>query len=188
MPIPDRSPASLTPAQASLDELLERVRRGDEAALEEFRGVIAKGIRFFLSRELGAENLEERVDLTFRVVVQTLQRDEAGGADRLMGHVLDSIRAQVAAHTAKAPDRDANPQQAAAFRRQLECMRGILRAMSPRDREILRRFYLDEQTEEQICREMELAPSKLRLLKSRAAAWFVKAAGEEPGDASCKSA
>jgi hypothetical protein len=188
MPIPDRPPVSLGPAQASLDELVERVRCGEEAAIDELHGVIAKGIRFFLSRELGAENLEERVDLTFRVVVQTLRRDDAGGSDRLMGHVLDAIRARVAAHVGKTPDREAGPQQAMVFRRQLESMRGILRAMSPRDREILRRFYLDEQTEEQICSEMELAPSQLKLLKSRAAARFVKAAGEERVDTPCKSA
>ena len=184
MPIPDRPQAS----QASLDELVERVRRGEEAAVEELQGVIANGIRFFLSRELGEENLEERVDLTFRVVVQTLQRDETGGADRLMGHVLDSIRAQVSAHVGKAPDREGGSQQSITFRRQRESMRSVLRAMSPRDREILRRFYLDEQTEEQICGEMELNPVQFKLLKLRAAARFVKAAGEEPGDASCKSA
>ena len=188
MPIPDQPLVSPTPAHASLDELVDRVRRGEEAAIEELHGVIAKGIRFFLSRELGEESLEERVDLTFRVVVQTLRRDEVGGSDRLMGHVLDAIRAQVAAHIGKAPEREANPQQASTFRRQLESMRGILRAMSPRDREILRRFYLDEQTEEQICVEMELAPSQFKLLKSRAAARFVEAAGEERGDAECKSA
>jgi RNA polymerase sigma-70 factor, ECF subfamily len=188
MPTQDRHTASLTTAQGSLDELVERVRRSDETAIVELHGVIAKGIRFFLSRELGEENLEERVDLTFRVVVQTLQRSQAGGSDQLMGQVLDIIRAQVAAHIGKAQDPDANPEQAAAFRRQLESMRGILRALSRRDREILKRFYLDEQTEEQICNQMELAPSQFRLLKSRAAARFVEAAGKEPGDASCKSA
>ena len=188
MPNPDRHPVSLIPAEASLDELVERVRRGEEAAVEELHGVITQGIRFFLSRELGEENLEERVDLTFRVVVQTLQRDEAGGADRLMGHVLDAIRAQVAAHAGTTRDREANPQQTVAFRRQLESMRGVLRSMSARDREILRRFYLDEQTEEQICSQMELNPVQFRLLKLRAAARFVKAAGEERGGASCKSA
>ena len=67
-------------------------------------------------------------------------------------------------------------------------MRGLLRTISPRDREILKRFYLDEQTEEQICGQMELTRSQFRLLKSRAAARFVKAAGEERGDAPCKSA
>ncbi len=188
MPIPDRGPASLTPARASLDELVQRVRRGEEGAIGELHGVIAKGIRFFLSRELGEENLEERADLTFRVVVQTLLRDEAGGSDRLMGHVLDSIRAQVAAHIGTAVNRETTPQQAIAFRRQLDSMRGILRAMSPRDREILKRYYLDEQTEEKICAEMELTSSQFRILKSRAAARFVKAAGEERGDAPCKSA
>ena len=188
MPVPDDHPASRIPAQAPLEELVARVRRGEEAAIQEFHGVIAKGIRFFLSRQLGEENLEERVDLTFRVVVQALKRDEAGGLDRLMGHVLDSIRAQVAAHNGKTPNREATPQQATTFRRQLESMRGVLRTISPRDREILKRFYLDEQTEEQICGQMELTRSQFRLLKSRAAARFVKAAGEERGDAPCKSA
>ena len=98
------------------------------------------------------------------------------------------FRSQVAASIGRTPDRGANPQQAFAFRRQLECMRGILRAMSSRDREILKRFYLDEQTEEQICGQMELTRSQFRLLKARAAARFVKAAGAEGGDASCKSA
>src|SRR5258708_3479477 len=187
MPIPDDPPASLPPAQASLDELVQRVSSGEEAAIEELHGVIAKGIRFFLSRELGEENLEDRVDLTFRVVVQTLQRGEAGGSDRLMGHVLDIIRTQVAAHIGKAPERDGGPQHAAAFRRQLESMRGILRAMSPKDRAILKRFYLEEHTQEQNFRERKLTQSQFMLLKSRAAARFVKAAGEERGN-ECRSA
>jgi hypothetical protein len=46
MPIPDPPPASLTPSQ-SLDELVERVRRGEEAAIVELHGAIAQGIRFF---------------------------------------------------------------------------------------------------------------------------------------------
>jgi len=41
-----------------------------------------------------------------------------------------------------------------------------------RDREILTRFYLQEQTQEEICAEMNLSDTQFRLLKSRAKARF----------------
>ena len=42
--------------------------------------------------------------------------------------------------------------------------------LTPRDREILLRFYLDEQSRDQICAEMGLTETQFRLLKSRAKA------------------
>jgi DNA-directed RNA polymerase specialized sigma subunit len=48
----------------------------------------------------------------------------------------------------------------------------VLRGISRRDREILTRFYLYEQTQEQICDEMNLTETQFRLLKSRAKARF----------------
>jgi DNA-directed RNA polymerase specialized sigma subunit len=48
----------------------------------------------------------------------------------------------------------------------------VLRSVSRRDREILDRFYVQEQTQEQICEEMGLSYNQFRLLKSRAKARF----------------
>ena len=45
-------------------------------------------------------------------------------------------------------------------------------ALSERDRDILIRFYLKEQPQEQICKEMALTETQFRLLKSRAKAKF----------------
>ncbi len=50
---------------------------------------------------------------------------------------------------------------------QQELVRSVLRRMSARYREILTRFYLDEQPQEQICQEMGLSDTQFRLLKSR---------------------
>ena len=47
-------------------------------------------------------------------------------------------------------------------------MEELLRACSRRDREILTRFYILEQTQQQICAEMDLNETQFRLLKSRA--------------------
>lgn len=41
-------------------------------------------------------------------------------------------------------------------------------SLLPHEREILKRYYLEEQSEEEICRVMDLTPTKFRLLKSRA--------------------
>ena len=57
-------------------------------------------------------------------------------------------------------------------RQRAEIMSAILRGISQRDREILTRFYLLEQPQEQICQEMSLTDTQFRLLKSRAKARF----------------
>ncbi len=55
-------------------------------------------------------------------------------------------------------------------REKAQIMKSALAAMSRRDREILERFYLREQTPEQICAEMNLTDTQFRLHKSRAKA------------------
>src|SRR5581483_10168180 len=69
-------------------------------------------------------------------------------------------------------DRNQNPEQEAILRQKAELMRSALQALSQRDRDILVRFYLKEQTQEQICQEMSLSETQFRLLKSRAKAKF----------------
>jgi DNA-directed RNA polymerase specialized sigma24 family protein len=53
-------------------------------------------------------------------------------------------------------------------RQRVTFVRDILRQMPALDREILRRFYLQEQSKEQICREMRLTPTQFRNMKSQA--------------------
>jgi len=48
----------------------------------------------------------------------------------------------------------------------------VLQEISPRDREILTRFYLHGQEQDEICQEMNLTETQFRLLKSRAKARF----------------
>lgn len=57
-------------------------------------------------------------------------------------------------------------------RQRSELVLSILRKMASRDREILTRFYLEEQPLEQICEDMSLTDTQFRLLKSRAKARF----------------
>jgi len=65
-----------------------------------------------------------------------------------------------------------DPEQSLLARQRAEIARKVLTGISTKDREILQRFYVDEQPQEQICSEMGLTYNQFRLLKSRAKARF----------------
>ncbi|SRR5579885_3215088 len=164
--------------------LVERIRTGQSDGLEELYGLFLKGIRFYLCRQLGTQELDDKVHDTFVVVVQAIRRGELREPERLMGFVRTIVRRQVAAHIDRAVnlrkdqidvdsglkiiDPAANPEDNAVFKERIEMIKIVLAEMGERDREILTRFYLREQSQAQICSEMNLSETQFRLLKSRA--------------------
>ena len=103
-------------------------------------------------------------------------RPGAVGSAVIAGHIDSAVtnrRQQVDLDTsAPVPDGGMNPEAAAMNRQQEQLAVSVLKAISRRDREILTRFYLDEQSQEQICQDMSLTETQFRLLKSRAKARF----------------
>jgi len=169
-------------------ELVGRIASGDPGAMEELYRVFARGIRFYLCRQLGPQELDDKVHDVFLIVVNAIRRGEVREPDRLMGFVRTVVRRQIAAHIDTAIhvrkdqvdmetgirliDLRRNPEEDAIERQKAELMENILRDISRRDREILTRFYLLEQPQEQICLEMNLTETQFRLLKSRAKTRF----------------
>lgn len=172
----------------ALSLLVERIRTGETDGMEELYVLFSKGIRFYLCRQLGPQEFDDKVHDTFVLVVQAIRRGELRDPQRLMGFVRTIVRRQVAAHidrvvhirkdhmdlesSARIADPNGNPEEAAIFRQRVDLIRRVLGELSPRDREILTRFYLREQGQEQICAEMALTETQFRLLKSRAKARF----------------
>ena len=168
--------------------LVARIQAGDGLAMEELYQIFSRGIRFHLCRQLGPQELDDKVHDTFLIVVQAIQRGELREPDRLMGFVRTIVRRQVAAYIDelvqnrresgggdvddRIPDSRRNPEQNIAFRQKIDLMKSILRGLPDRDREILTRFYIYEQPQEQICEELALTDTQFRLLKSRAKARF----------------
>lgn len=168
--------------------LVERIRAGEEQALAELYAIFSKGIRFQLCRQLGPQELDDKVHDTFLIVVEAIRRGNLREPERLMGFVHTIVRRQVAASIeaavnrrrnqadleAAAPvaDESSSPEAQAIARQKIELMKQVLSEISSRDREILTRFYILEQSQEQICREMKLTETQFRLLKSRAKARF----------------
>jgi RNA polymerase sigma-70 factor (ECF subfamily) len=169
-------------------QLVARIQAGESRALEELYQTFARGIRFYLCRQLGVQELDDKVHDTFLIVVDAIRQGELREPDRLMGFVRTIVRRQVAAYIDEVvasrrdesggdsgegiPDLRRNPEQNVAFRQKVELMKTILRGLGDRDREILTRFYLYEESQEKICQDMELSENQFRLLKSRAKAKF----------------
>lgn len=168
--------------------LVERIQAGDAAAMAELYQLFSRGIRFYLCRQLQSQEIDDKVHDIFVIVVQAIQRGELRDPERLMGFVRTVVRRQVAAYIGQAvqarkehvdleagawvTDRRSNPEQTAMERETTEIMKKVLRSISDRDREILTRFYLLEQSQERICADMNLTETQFRLLKSRAKARF----------------
>jgi RNA polymerase sigma factor (sigma-70 family) len=167
---------------------VERVQKAEPSALEELYELFSKGIRFYLWRHLGPQDLDDRVHDAFLVVTQSIQNGELREPERLMGFVRTIVRRQVAGHIDEAAharrncssqdvltvlhDRQMGPEEAAIRRQQQDLAMRILRGIPGRDREVLVRFYLREQKPEQICTELQLTQTQFRLIKSRAKARF----------------
>ncbi len=169
-------------------KLVGRIRTSQTDGMAELYHLFSKGVRFYLCRQLGVQDLDDRVHDTFVVVVQAIRRGELREPERLMGFVRTIVRRQVASHIDKAvqtrreqldldassrvADPHGNPEEAAIFHQKEDLIRKVLSELTSRDREILTRFYLEEETQEEICTEMTLTETQFRLLKSRAKSRF----------------
>jgi RNA polymerase sigma factor (sigma-70 family) len=168
--------------------LVEQIRIGDQSALEQMYRIFSTGVRFYLCRQLGPQDLDDRVHDVFLIIVQSIQKGELREPERLMGYVRTIVRRQVAAQiddNVKArhnqadldfgmtlSDHHPNPERCAIEHESEELAMRILNSLPKRDREVLARFYLEEQPPDRICREMGLTETQFRLVKSRAKARF----------------
>src|SRR5512141_3166800 len=75
--------------------LVDKIRSGDPCGLEELYNIFSKGVRFYLCRHLGPQELDDKVHDTFLIVVQAIQKGELREAERLMGFVRTVVRRQV---------------------------------------------------------------------------------------------
>ena len=174
--------------EPSWSRLVDRIRAGDPAGMEQLYSVFIKGVRFFLWRQLGPQDLDDKVHDVFLIITQSIQKGELREPDRLMGYVRTVVRRQVAMHIDDAVRARRNlqpidpalglschqpdPEHAVIERENQQAALRVLGGLSKRDREVLVRFYLQEQTAEEICRDLDLTETQFRLIKSRAKARY----------------
>ena len=162
--------------------LVAQIKAGDEIGMEQLEKVFRVGVRYYLCRQLGPQDLEDRVSDTFLTIANAIKRGNIGESYLLRGFVRKVVREQVATHIDKAVDsrcdeidpeggvaaaaRAQSPEHQAIIRQKADLIQRSLSVLSEKDREVLVRFYLHEQTQAQICREMDLTETQFKLTKS----------------------
>jgi len=186
------SPSTSPVEAAAWASLVERIQAGDPAGMEELYRVFSQGIRFYLCRQLGVQDLDDKVHDVFLIITQSIQRGDLREPDRLMGYIRTVLRRQVASHIEEIvhsrsahadldfgtplSDRRPDPERSAIEKQNTELAMRVLNSLQKRDREVLIRFYLKEQAPDEICRDLDLTATQFRLIKSRAKTRFVELA------------
>jgi RNA polymerase sigma factor (sigma-70 family) len=175
-------------AEPVLELLARRVQRGDEDALRELYDIFSTGIRFMLFRQLGPDELDDKVHDVFLIITQSIRNGELRDPSRLMGYIHTIVRRQIAAYIDRAVsqrrnrvdvdfdesvcDAHADPENEMIERENQELALRVLQSLPKRDREVLIRFYFKEESPAQICQALNLTKTQFRLIKSRAKARF----------------
>jgi RNA polymerase sigma-70 factor (ECF subfamily) len=167
-------------------ELSRRIREGDSSAESELIRQFEPGLRVILRRRTGGDHglLQDLVQETLLIVLQRLRTDSIEDPLRLAAFAAQTARNLAIASLRKAErqrtdvdseatDRNADPTCSvdgmAADAEAALAVRALLRELPhPRDRLILKRFYLDDHDKDMICREMELTEAAFNQALSRA--------------------
>lgn len=173
--------------------LATRVQNGDALAERELCDAVSLGLRRMIARSLGACSPEVE-DVAQDVMITCLSNLRAGMVRDprcILGYIRTVMKRQIAAVIGKRmsarskqsgteaskcclTDQGLNPEEESAAKERTALARTVLASLSPRDREIISRFYVDEQTADEICEAMSLTETEFRLVKSRAKAQFTK--------------
>ena len=176
------------PESSEWTRLVSKIRAGKPEGMEDLYQIFGRGVRFYLYRQLGSQDLDDKVHDTFLIVLQAIRNGDIREPERLMGFVRTVVRRRVASHIDEMVhnrrehtavesgivlvDKNSTPEETAIGKQQKDLVDKVLGGLNSRDREVLTRFYLLEESQEQICEEMDLTATQFRLLKSRAKARF----------------
>ena len=143
---------------------------------------MVKNFSFFLMRQLGREDLQDNIHDVFLTAAQAIAAGKLRDPERLTAFLTTVTRFYsysqierrvqgrsrlVILDEIDVPD-EKSLEQHFYSEQQTRLVHDLLQSLSWMNREILQRFYLEEQTKEQICRELKLTPTQFRNMKSQA--------------------
>lgn len=166
---------------------VERIRSGNELDVEPLYVAVTECARAQLYQSIEPQAVDDHVQEVLIIVLAAIRRGELRNPECLMGFVRTVTRRQVTVHIRRAivrrrrmvsvesgelptaPSHE-SPEARVRLQERVALVRIVLERLCPRDREILVRFYYEEQDSVQICLEMDLTATQFRLYKSRALA------------------
>jgi RNA polymerase sigma factor (sigma-70 family) len=168
-------------------DIVASIQRGEAHGVEELYRAISKNSSGTLFRSVDPQSVEDYIHEIVVVVLEAIRAGEIRDPACLMGFVKTVTHRRVSLHirTAMRHRRRTvsiedgqdpmtpvhqSPEARASLKEKAQNVKKAIASLPDRDREILLRFYYQEQAPEQICREMLLTATQFRLSKSRAIA------------------
>lgn len=173
-------------------ELVARVRAGDSRAEEEIVLRYQRGLRFLLRRRTkDVELADELLQETWIVALRKMRAGEVGDPSRLAGF-LCGIAKNLALGDARKTFRRQTTANTEIVDRAIDTAPGVYERVSraeacnfvrrmigelkmKRDREILRRFYVEDEDKQTICRDLQIDGTHFNRVLFRAKARFREA-------------
>jgi len=154
-------------------ELVTRILAGEKAAESELVQQYSRGVLIILNRATGDYSLSEDLSQeTFQLTLEKIRGGEVREPEKLSGFICSLARNLATDHyrrsrrSEQVDDPEATETIAAAAPSQLDLVlqaekskrvRELLSELSGRDREILRRFYIEEEDKDRICADLKLS-------------------------------
>jgi RNA polymerase sigma factor (sigma-70 family) len=187
-PTPDLAPKPIVEVDSQWTSMVRAIAAKDKSAIEELYCTFGRGLKILIGRRLGYAEAEDHVHEVFLITIASIQNGELRNPECLPSFIHTVARRRIAQHIqqmirkrqsevtiedspALASTRP-NPEAAAVDQESIRIMHAVLQELHPRDREILKRFYLAGESREEICAQMNLTETQFRLLKSRAKTRF----------------
>lgn len=174
-----------------LAEMVAQVRAGDEQAEERLYLTMRQIAKYWIVQHLGPQEYEDILHDTYLVVLVAVRSGDLHTPAAVICFIRTVVHRKIAqqirglvtrrkgvnveecfnydgsAISSVLHSKD-NPEKEVEMWGKSEIMAEELGKMNPREQEILRRFYLDEQPWPEICEAMNLTDTTFRLKKSRA--------------------
>lgn len=159
------------------------IRQGDQRGEEMLYSLLSRGMKFMAIRKLGPEDGLDCFHDTMLVLIRRIREGALQEAAALFGYARTILVREISEQLEKRrrvsmvddfdavsfaiADPQASPEATLEAGQRVTAMRRSLLALRPKEREILTRFYLQEESAEKIQQEMNLTATQFRLLKSR---------------------
>jgi len=170
--------------------LVSNIANHQVDAMEQLYLSFGNGVRLLIARQLGFQDVDDHVHDVFLITIAAIQAGEIRNSEALPGFIRTVTRRRIAGQIQKlvwkrnrevdaqdevtlASTRQ-NPEESAIDSENVRIMGAVLSELIPRDREVLTRFYLNNESAQSICATMALTEIQFRLLKSRAKARFAE--------------
>ncbi|GAA6169972.1 RNA polymerase sigma factor [Sessilibacter corallicola] len=155
--------------ELSSEALVEAIRSGNPLAEHEMITRFSRGLNLMLQRKCNPDVVADVSQETWRVVIEKVRNGDLRQPDRLAAFIHQTARNQTVMYFRKYSDSvddpeenelvspTASPEEAYETSRVQQYVRDLINSLdTPRDREILTRFYVDEEDKDVICEELQL--------------------------------